>query len=75
VITAAATLAMAFTSYATIRLTKRISNEEQRHQQQFSDLLQALVVSNMTTMAGGFVSTGIAEFKKYYRGTTPVFKE
>ena len=66
---------MAFTSYATIRLTKRISNEEQRHQQQFSDLLQALVVSNMTTMAGGFVSTGIAEFKKYYRGTTPVFKE
>lgn len=74
VVSAIATVAMAVTSYATLRLTRKISDEGQKYQQQFTDLLQAVVISSMTQMAGGFVSTGIAQFKQHYKGKTIIFE-
>jgi hypothetical protein len=41
-------------------------------EQRFSDLLEAIVVSNLTYGAGGAVTSSINEFHKYYTGKTEI---
>ena len=73
IVSAISTAVIAFFSIASWRLTNRIAAEGTTHQDQFQDLLQAIVVSNMTQHSGGAVSISIENFKKYYNGTTRVF--
>jgi hypothetical protein len=47
--------------------------DQEKNEQRFADLLQAIVVSNMTQGSGGAVSISIDNFKRYYSGQTKVF--
>lgn len=73
IVSAVATGVIAFYSIASFRLTRQLSKSSDRYQSQFMDLLQAMVVSQMTHRAGGFVSTAITQFKRYYKGKTEIF--
>lgn len=72
-VTAIATAVIAVYSIFSYQLAREIRKFEQKNREQFSDLLQAIVVSNMTKGSGGSVSTSINNFQQHYKGNTPVF--
>lgn len=73
-VSSVATVVIAVYAVVTHRLTKAIHDAAGRSQEQFSDLLQAIVVSNMTAGSGGAVSIAIKNFNNHYKGKTEIFK-
>lgn len=77
---AVATIAMSITGWLSYDLAKRVQDKSEKQQKYFSDLLEAIVISNL--LAGSEDTgddskrreSGIEKFKKLYKGETPIFK-
>lgn len=71
-----AAIAACVIGWLSYRLAKRVQDQAEQQQRDFSDLLEALVISNLLS---GPSSTGnfgnvIQAFKQKYRGTREIFK-
>ena len=74
-ISAIATLVIAFYAYSSIKLSKEIHNKSEQHQQELSDLYQAIVVATLLSgpsSVGAFASAKQI-FSTTYKGKTPIF--
>jgi len=80
-VVAAATIAMFVIGLLSYKLAKRVQDQSEQQQKDFSDLLEAIVISNL--LAGsedtGFASrvgpSGVDKFKKMYKGQKIIFRE
>lgn len=73
-LTAVATLVIAYYSYQSYKLSEKLSEINDQHQQEIKDLFQAIVVSNLVDK-GSATSTAIREFKQNYKGKTKIFDD
>ena len=75
IITALATLAIAAYARYSYKLTKELQISSNKHQQEISDLYQAIVISTLFSgPAGeGAYDEAVNRFKKTYKGKTKIF--
>lgn len=67
-----AAAAVAYFSFLTYQLNKRLKEEADKHQEEIKDLLQAVALSNLVTPHGD-ADGNIGQFKKKYTGKTEIF--
>jgi hypothetical protein len=72
-VSALAALGILYLTWLNYRFYRLAINSQDRNEKLFADLLQAIVISNMTQLSGGGVSVSIENFKKYYKGETKIF--
>ncbi len=75
-ITAAATCAMFWIGWLSYKLAKQVQDQAEQQQKDFSDLLEAIVISNLLS---GPSSTGnfgnvMQAFKQHYKGKRQILK-
>ena len=73
-LTTAATIVIAFYAYSNYKLTVQLRDSAKHHQQELSDLYQAIIIATLlTSSTGQNVNLLISAFKSYYKGTTKIF--
>ena len=76
VITAIATVVIAVLSIASFRLAKSLQAKSEQHEQEMKDLLNAMVIAQLSAPHGGEAqSKGITRFKQHYKGKTPILED
>lgn len=74
VVTAFATVAIAFVAYCNYRLAQSLSTKSEKHEQEMRNLMQAMVLAQMLKPHGGQnLPSAIKRFKNAYKRTTPIF--
>ena len=76
VITAIATAVIAVLSVASFRLAKSLQGKSDQHEQEMKDLLNAMVIAQLSAPHGGeSQSKGMMRFKQHYKGKTPILED
>jgi type II secretory pathway pseudopilin PulG len=79
VVSAGATAFVAYYARATLKLTQQMEASARQHQEELSDLYQAIVIATLLTGPGhntsNFFENGKRYFKSAYKGNTEIFKE
>ena len=74
VVTVVATVAIAYYSRHSYKLSQKLNEINVQHQQEIKDLFQAIVVSNLVDK-GSATTTAIREFKQNYKGDIKIFDD
>jgi hypothetical protein len=73
-LTTAAIIVIAFYAYSNYKLTVQLRDSAKHHQQELSDLYQAIVIATLlTSNTGTDVNLLITTFNHYYKGATKIF--
>lgn len=74
-LTAAATIAMFWIGWLSYKLAKRVQDQAEQQQKDFSDLMEAIVISNLLSgpSSTGAFDQAIKAFKEKYKGDRNIF--
>jgi hypothetical protein len=75
IVSAVATVFIAWYAVANHKLTNAIKTKDEQHQQEIKDLYQAIVVSSLCWASHDNRSDKIRHFKELYKGKTKIFAE
>lgn len=76
-VTAVAAVAMLWIGWLNYKLAKRVQDQSEQQQKDFSDLMEAIVISSLLSgpSSTGAFDQAIKAFKEKYQGQRQIFKD